>query len=84
MESEVLHTAVKGGCAMRMMLNAGSLDGKSMIEMNNLAVGYFPGETLEVAVYPPPVPQQLPQPGTEEALPVTLEQQGLQGPRKNF
>ncbi len=63
---------------MRIMLNAGSLDGKSMIEMNNLAVGYFPGETLEVAVYPPPVPQQPPQPvGTEEPHPATLEQQGL-------
>jgi hypothetical protein len=66
---------------MRMMLNAGSLDGKSMIEMNNLAVGYFPGESLEVAVYPPPVPQQ-PQPvNAEDLIPATLEQQGL---RKNF
>ena len=69
---------------MRLMLNAGSLDGKSMIEMNNLAVGYFPGDTIEVAVYPPPVPQQLPQPGTEEQLPVTLEQQGLPASQTNF
>jgi len=42
---------------MRIMLNAGSLDGQSLIEMNNLAVGYFPTESLEVGVYPPPVPQ---------------------------
>jgi hypothetical protein len=69
---------------MRLMLNAGSLDGKSMIEMNNLAVGYFPGEALEVGVYPPPVPQQQPQPDTDEQCPVTLEQQGLRGPRTNF
>lgn len=62
---------------MKIMLNAGSLDGKSMIDMNNLAVGYFPGEALEIAVYPPPVPQQ-PQPvGTEEPIPATVEQSGL-------
>lgn len=38
------------------MLNAGSLDGQSLIEMNNLAVGYFPTETT-IGVYPQPVPQ---------------------------
>jgi hypothetical protein len=41
---------------MRIMLNAGSLDGQSLIEMNNLAVGYFPTETA-IGVYPQPVPQ---------------------------
>jgi hypothetical protein len=60
------------------MGNAGSLDGKSMIEMNNLAVGYFPGETLGIAVYPPPVPQQQPEPQqpiiVEEPIPITVEQ----------
>ena len=69
---------------MRLMTNVGSLDGKAIIEMNNLAVGYFPGENLEVAVYPPPVPQLPQQPHQQqpgEELPVMLEQQGL---RKNF
>lgn len=48
---------------MRIMMNAGSLDGQSLIEMNNLAVGYFPTESLEIGVYPPPMPQiQPPQP----------------------
>ena len=61
---------------MRIMLNAGSLDGKAMIEMNNLAVGYFPGEVLEVAVYPPPVPQPLEPVGVDEPVPVTIEQPG--------
>ena len=58
---------------MRIMLNAGSLDGKSMIEMNNLAVGYFPGEALEVAVYPAPQPSVPVR--AEEPVPATVEQQ---------
>ncbi len=32
----------------------GFLDGKALIEMNNLAVGYFPSDTPEIGVYPPP------------------------------
>ena len=42
--------------------NVGSIDGKTMIEMNNLAVGYFPSDIPEIGVYPPPVPQQPPLP----------------------
>ena len=45
----------------------GSLDGRALIEMNNLAVGYFPAETREFWVYPPPVPVQPPM--TLEQLP---------------
>ncbi len=52
-------------------LNAGALDGKTLVEMNNLAVGYFPSQSPEIAVYPPPVPE-LP-PAVEEQAPVTLE-----------
>lgn len=63
---------------MRIMLNAGSLDGQSLIEMNNLAVGYFPTETA-IGVYPQPVPQ-MPQQvdGTQQpaTVPVTPEPQG--------
>ena len=32
----------------------GALDGNAIIEMNNLAVGYFPSEAPEIGVYPPP------------------------------
>ena len=39
---------------MRIILNAGSLDGQSLIEMNNLAVGYFPTGAASVGVYPQP------------------------------
>lgn len=42
---------------MKIMLNVGCLDGQSLIEMNNLAFGYFPSGALDVAVYPAPVPQ---------------------------
>jgi hypothetical protein len=45
--------------------NIGSLDGREMIKMNNLAVGYFPAESPEIGVYPPPQPmeqEQLPEP----------------------
>ncbi len=38
----------------------GFIDGQAMIEMNNLAVGYFPSGNLEIGVYPPPVPEQPP------------------------
>ena len=41
--------------------NVGSLDGREMIKMNNLAVGYFPSESPEIGVYPPPQPQQVPE-----------------------
>lgn len=60
-----------------MTLCAGCLDGKTMIEMNNLAVGYFPSEGLEVAVYPPPVPEPQPQNQprlNEQPVPVMVEQ----------
>lgn len=50
----------------------GSLDGKTLIDMNNLAVGYFPTEEPEIGVYPPPVPEQ-PQ-VVEQHLPMTLGQ----------
>ncbi len=53
-------------------LSAGCLDGKAMVEMNNLAVGYFPTQASEVSVYPPPVPAQ--PPGLEDQNPVTVEQ----------
>jgi len=33
--------------------NIGCVDAKAMIEMNNLAVGYFPSDQPEVGVYPP-------------------------------
>jgi hypothetical protein len=39
----------------------GYLDGKTMIEMNNLSVGYFPTSTPEIGVYPAPTvePQRM-------------------------
>ncbi len=40
--------------------SVGLLDGREMIEMNNLAVGYFPTESPEIGIYPPPVPDQPP------------------------
>lgn len=33
--------------------NSACLDGRTMIEMNNLAVGYFPSDTPQIGVYPP-------------------------------
>jgi hypothetical protein len=36
----------------------GFLDGKTMIEMNNLSVGYFPTATPEIGVYPLPTVEQ--------------------------
>jgi hypothetical protein len=40
------------------------LDGQSMIEMNNLAVGYFPSEAPQIGAYPPltvgPLPEAPP------------------------
>jgi hypothetical protein len=45
-----------------LQLNVGSLDGREMIRMNNLAVGYFPSESPEIGVYPPPQPETLPNP----------------------
>ena len=36
----------------------GFLDGKEMIRMNNLAVGYFPSESPQIGVYPLPEPPQ--------------------------
>lgn len=42
--------------------NVGSLDGREMIRMNNLSVGYFPSESPEIGVYPPPQPETLPNP----------------------
>lgn len=45
----------------------GCIDGKALVEMNNLAVGYFPSESPEIGVYPlpsapepPPLEQQIP------------------------
>ena len=40
--------------------SVGLLDGNDMIEMNNLSVGYFPSESPEIGIYPPPVPNQSP------------------------
>lgn len=37
-----------------LMLGLGCLDGQSMIEMNNLTVGYFPTMMPEIGVYPVP------------------------------
>lgn len=65
---------------MKITLNVGCLDGKSLVEMNNLAVGYFPAEMLEVAVYPPPTPQA-PEDVVVEPAPATVEQRPAQ---KNF
>ena len=49
------------------LYGAGVLDGDALVAMNNLAVGYFPSETAELGVYPPPVviqpTQPLPAPG---------------------
>jgi|GEM_PF-5698661 hypothetical protein len=59
---------------MRIMLNAGSLDGQSLIEMNNLAVGYFPTETA-IGVYPQPVPQVTQQQEVPQAPVVVNPQQ---------
>jgi hypothetical protein len=58
---------------MKIMLNVGCLDGQSLIEMNNLAFGYFPSGALDVAVYPAPVPQA-PQDVIVEPVPATVEQ----------
>jgi hypothetical protein len=33
--------------------NVSCLDGRTMIEMNNLAVGYFPSDAPQIGVYPP-------------------------------
>ena len=45
--------------------NIGCVDAKTMIEMNNLAVGYFPVGQPEIGVYPPftiePYPLREPQ-----------------------
>jgi hypothetical protein len=65
---------------MRIMMNAGCLDGQSLIDMNNLAVGYFPTETVEFGVYPQPVvaqvPQAPPQPQQDVPQPVPTVIQG--------
>ncbi len=36
----------------------GSLDGITMIEMNNTAVGYFPNHVSQLGVYPPITPEK--------------------------
>ncbi len=52
--------------------NVGSLDGREMIKMNNLAVGYFPSDSPEIGVYPLPQPQHLQeQPQTEPSSETT-------------
>lgn len=38
--------------------NVGLLDGREMIRMNNIAVGYFPSDSPEIGLYPPPFPDQ--------------------------
>ena len=49
----------------------GVLDAGALIEMNNLAVGYFPSGTAGIGVYPPLVPQ----PSLEqERFPTVTEQ----------
>ncbi len=48
----------------------GSLDGKTMIQMNNLAVGYFPTDCPEIGVYPPPTSQPEPH---QPQVPVPVE-----------
>ena len=57
------------GNAMNATQCVGCLDAGSMIRMNNLAVGYFPEEGPEIAVYPPPVVPAQP-PVTPEPQPV--------------
>lgn len=55
------------------MLGIGCLDGQSMIEMNNLTVGYYPAAMPEIGVYPVPVPVG---PGAPETPPLPgVEQQ---------
>ena len=50
----------------------GFLDGNAIIKMNNLAVGYFPSDTPEIGVYPPPsAPPAIP----VEQLPQVVEQE---------
>jgi hypothetical protein len=39
-------------------MGAGVLDSGAVIEMNNLAVGYFPTHTPEIGIYPPLVVTQ--------------------------
>jgi hypothetical protein len=56
----------------------GFLDGNSIIKMNNLAVGYFPSETPEIGIYPPPsapcypIAEQIEFPMVEQQLPLGL------------
>jgi hypothetical protein len=47
------------GDAMLYTNLVGHLDGNSMIEMNNLAVGYFPSQTPQIGVYPAPTPAEV-------------------------
>lgn len=56
---------------MEPIMGVGYLDGQSMIEMNNLTVGYFPVAMPEIGVYPAPVhvpevPVVLPMPAVEQ------------------
>jgi hypothetical protein len=52
----------------------GFLDGNSIMKMNNLAVGYFPGEQSEIGIYPPPPIPSYPvqQPTTGQLMLVAL------------
>ena len=56
----------------QLMLGVGCLDGKSMIEMNNLSVGYVVGVAPEIGVYPPS--QVVPVVPQEPELPPVVEQ----------
>jgi hypothetical protein len=66
---------------MYVPLSAGCLDGQSLIEMNNLGVGYFPPSRQDhgIGVYPAPTPAsdpahhvvQVPEPGQVPAGPQT-------------
>lgn len=52
---------------MDLTLGTGCLNAQSMIEMNNLAVGYYPREMPEIGGYPPP---PIPTPGVLPKAPV--------------
>jgi hypothetical protein len=60
----------------------GFLNGNSIIKMNNLAVGYFPSETPELGVYPPPSVPSCPsvEQVIVEFVPSTTEQELPTGP----
>ena len=59
-------------------LGVGCLDAQSMIEMNNLSVGYRPEATSQVGVYPPAEPPSVSLPVPPPKAPSEVEQLGSQ------